>query len=284
MLRKALHEENRVAWNAATDAHNSHKVDQAAFFRNGGNTLRPEELDLLGEIKGKKLVHLQCNSGQDSLSLARLGAEVTGVDISDTAIAFAQQLSADCGIPAVFERADVFDWLAQTGSSETRFDVAFSSYGAVVWLSDIYAWAKGIAGVLKPGGRFVVVDFHPYAMIMDWDWKFTTSYFDGSKGVTWEEGIGDYVAMSGPVLAPSGYVEGVKGFKNPHRSHEFNWNISDLLTAFLQAGLTLTAFREYPYMNGAKLFNDMQEIEGKRMIPPAHIPALPLMYGIQVQK
>ncbi len=107
--RNALLEDNRVSWNAATRAHNSHKGDQARFFREGGSTLRPEEIALLGNVHGLRLVHLLCNSGQDTLSLARLGAIVTGVDISDEAIAFARKLSADAGIPATFERADVFD-------------------------------------------------------------------------------------------------------------------------------------------------------------------------------
>src|SRR3954469_18087017 len=97
MLRKDMHEDNRRSWNAATDAHNSHKADQAAFFRDGGSTLYPEEIELLGDLHGKSLVHLQCNAGQDTLSLAGLGATVTGVDISDTAISFAQQLSTDTG-------------------------------------------------------------------------------------------------------------------------------------------------------------------------------------------
>src|SRR5207253_119295 len=95
MLRKELHEQNRLAWNLATDAHNSHKADQARFFCEGGSKLAPEEIELLGDIRGLSLVHLQCNSGQDTLSLAQLGAHVTGIDISDTAIDFARKLSED---------------------------------------------------------------------------------------------------------------------------------------------------------------------------------------------
>src|SRR5918998_3195886 len=104
MQPKLMHEENRQSWNAATEAHNSHKRDQAAFLRNGGSTLFPEEIALLGDIAGRTLMHLQCNAGQDSLSLAARGAIVTGVDISDTAIAFARQLSADADISATFHR------------------------------------------------------------------------------------------------------------------------------------------------------------------------------------
>jgi 2-polyprenyl-3-methyl-5-hydroxy-6-metoxy-1,4-benzoquinol methylase len=118
MLRKDIHQENRISWNEATKAHNSHKRDQAAFFREGGNTLYPEEIELLGDLEGASIVHLQCNSGQDTLSLARIGGKVIGVDISDTAISFARQLSADSGIPATFIRADVYDWLADAAEKK----------------------------------------------------------------------------------------------------------------------------------------------------------------------
>src|SRR5206468_7384286 len=98
--RRALHEQNRLSWNEATKAHNSHKADQAKFFREGGKKIFPEEVDLLGDLQGKSVLHLQCNSGQDTISIKQLGAEkVLGVDISDEAISFARQLSADSGIP-----------------------------------------------------------------------------------------------------------------------------------------------------------------------------------------
>jgi SAM-dependent methyltransferase len=281
---KALHEENRVAWNAATEAHNSHKRDQARFLREGGSTLFPEELELLGDIKGASLVHLQCNAGQDTLSLARRGAVVTGVDISDTAIDFARKLSAETGIPATFVRMDVYDWLAQAARKGQRLDVAFCSYGAICWLSDIGAWARGIAAALKPGGRFATIDFHPVAMAFDERWNHAYPYFREGRPETWEVGVGDYVAMAGEALAPSGYLEGVKDFKNPHRSHEFQWGIGEIVTALLDAGLTLAALREFPYSNAAVLFERMRETPGKRMIPPEDIPALPLMFGIAAVK
>jgi SAM-dependent methyltransferase len=281
MLRKHLHEENRAAWNLATDAHNSHKIDQAKFLRHGGSTLYPEELEFLGDLNGKSLVHLQCNAGQDTLSLVQHGATVTGVDISDNAVAFAQKLSTDSGIPATFIRSDVFDWLESTPE---RFDVAFSSYGALIWLSDIQTWAKGVARILKPAGRFALVEFHPMAMVFEYDWSLQYPYFAQGDVVSFENGVGDYVAMSGEALAPSGYVEGVKDFVNPKRSHEFLWGVGEIITALLDAGLSLTAFKEYPYMNGGKLFGDMREAPGGRMYPPDHIPRLPMMYGLSVDK
>src|SRR5262249_37627676 len=158
----------------------------------------------------RALLHLQCNSGQDTLSLARLGANVLGVDISDEAIAFAEQLSRDTGIAARFQRADIFDFMEAT---EERFEIAFSSYGTYGWLSDLDAWARGIARVVLPGGRFVLMDFHPVSSIFDTSWRVRYPY---SGGKNWESagGVGDYVSLSGAALAPWGDGSGVVDFQN----------------------------------------------------------------------
>jgi SAM-dependent methyltransferase len=285
MLRKDLHEENRLSWNEATKAHNSHKRDQAQFFREGGSTLFPEEIELLGDIHGLSLVHLQCNAGQDTLSLAQRGAVVSGVDISDEAIAFARQLAEDSGIPATFVRMDVYDWLEEAARGGKRFHIAFCSYGALCWLSDLRLWAKGISSVLLPGGRLVCVDFHPFWMVFDWrDWTLKYPYFGEGRVFTSEGGVGDYVADSGDALTPSGYIEGVGDFKNSCRCHEFQWTLGEIVTALLDAGMTISALREYPYSNAAKLCQGMRETPGRRMIPPEGIPSLPLMFGIVAQK
>jgi hypothetical protein len=141
-----------------------------------------------------------------------------------------------------------------------------------------------VAGVLSPQGRLVLVDFHPYVLTFEYDWTPKYSYFSEGKPTTWESGIGDYVADSGGALAPMGYEEGVKEFRNPHATHEFTWTMGELVTALLDAGLTLAAFREYPYMNGARLFADMVEKDGRRMFPPERMPSLPLMYGLVAVK
>ncbi len=283
--KKELHEENRLSWNAATVAHNSHKGDQAAWLRAGGDSLFPEELELLGPLEGIDLVHLQCNAGQDSLCLARRGARVTGVDISDEAIGFARRLSAESGIGAEFGRADVYDWLEEAGRGERRSDVVFSSYGAVCWLSDLEAWARGIARVLRPGGRFVLVEFHPTAMMFDNQMRLTHSYFAGSDGpVTWDDGVDDYVAASGEGLLHGGECrEGIVGFRNPHRCHEFPWGIGQIVTALIGAGLLLETLREYPYSNGYLLFEGMRP-EGRRYRMPEGMPDVPLMFALAARK
>ena len=283
MLRRDLHEENRISWNKATAAHNSHKRDQASFFKHSGSTLFPEELSLLGEVSGRKMVHLQCNSGQDTLSLSLLGADVLGVDISDTAVEFAQQLSVKSGIDSRFERADIYDWFMDASKRQISFDIAFSSYGAIVWLSDLGHWAEGIASILRPGGRFVLVDFHPFLAIFDDDWNITYPYIKDDRPITWDPGIGDYIADSGPALAPSGYLSGIEGFSNPYPSHEFQWTVSDIFTALIKVGLTIEKFKEYPYSNGAKLLPGMKLGEKNRYYPPENLPRIPIMFGLSAR-
>lgn len=275
-------EMNRLSWNAATVAHNSHKGDQAQFFRNGGSTLFPEEVALLGEIDGSSILHLQCNSGQDSLSLAALGAAVTGVDISDSAIDFARTLSAESGIAADFERADVSAWLRDAGATGRKFDRVFSSYGTVIWLPDLDEWAEGIAGVLAPNGRFVLVEFHPFAMCFDEKWSLTYPYGGGTP-VTEPGGVGDYVADSADLVLPGAQGDGVENFENPFPSCEFNWSIAEVLGALRRAGLTLESFDEYPYANGWQGFEEMAELGGKRWGVPAGRPEIPLMYSLSVR-
>ncbi|HEX6041268.1 class I SAM-dependent methyltransferase [Longimicrobium sp.] len=282
--RRDVHEANRRSWNAATEAHNRHKGDQAAFLRAGGSTLFPEELALLGDVDGRALVHLQCNAGQDTLSLARLGARATGVDISDEAVAFARRLSAESGIAARFERADVYDWLRDARGGGRRFDVAFSSYGVLSWLSDLRAWARGIADVLAPGGRLVLVEFHPVLGMFDEELALRHPYSGGGAPIPVAEGIGDYVADSAGGLLPEGGAPAGEAFRNPHPTYEFAWGLGDVVQAVVDAGLRIGELREWPYSNGYRPFHEMVMEPGRRWRLPDGVPALPLMFGLVAHK
>lgn len=279
-----LRDQNRRSWNAVVGAHDSHRGDLAGFLGAGGSTLFPEELGLLGDVAGHTVAHLQCNSGGDTLSLARLGAEVTGVDLSDGAVRSARRLSEESGVPARFVWADVYDWLSETANGGGRFDVTFASYGVVCWLRDLTSWANGIAGVLAPGGRFVLVDFHPAADVFDENWNPARDYPSGGERLLLEEGVGDYVAGSGGGLTPAGFVPGTDDFSNPEPAMLYRWGLGEVVTALAAAGLKITALEEYPYSNGERHFAGMRELEGRRMAPPNDIPTLPLMYGIRAQR
>lgn len=293
MIRRDLHQHNRLTWDAATPAHSSHKRDEAAFLRAGGTTLFDDEVHLLMEtgpegpslkdilaagarpLAGLRLLHAPCNAGQDTLSLARLGAEVTGVDISPAAIAAAEQLAEAAGIPARFACGDLYDWLP---GAAPEFDVAFMSYGALIWMSDLDALFAAVAGVLRPGGRFVGLEFHPLALIYDEHGRVAYPYSGGAHVVS-PEGVTDYVADSGPALAPSGFLAGPAEFHNPHPAHSFAWGVADIVTALLRAGLVLEVLREYPYANGCRILPDLVEQPGRRYGPPAGAYAPPLMLG-----
>lgn len=275
-----LLDETRRSWNLATQAHNRHKRDQAAFLRGGGSTLFPEETELAGDVRGARLLHLLCNSGQDSLSLAGRGAIVTGVDLSDEAVAFATRLSREANVPATFLESEAQAFLDR--ATPGSFDVVFMSYGALIWIADITRLFRGIASVLAPGGRFVSLDFHPLVWSFDEELHLKDPYF--AKGHVFSDPVRDYVGASGGALAPSGLVasEGDEAavFVNPHKAHSYQHPLGDQLTAMLEAGLSITTVREYPYSNGCRLNPALVEREGRRFTTPDGVPDLPLMLGV----
>ena len=278
----AWREANRLSWNAATRAHNAHKADQAGFLRRGGSTLFPEELELLGDVRGSRLAHLQCNAGQDTLSLAAMGADVVGVDIADEAIAFARALSRESGIGGEFVCADVSAWLEAAAGPGARFDVVFCSYGFLCWLDDLEAWARGVAAVLRPGGRFVCVEFHPMLNVLGDADGHRPGYFAPHGATRWEAGIGDYVGEAGGALSPSGHVA-TEPFENQHACVEFEWRIEDALNAIANAGLVLERFREYPFSNGCRIRPGLVEAEGRRFVMPDGAPSVPMMFGVRAR-
>ncbi len=266
----------RRSWNAATRNHNAHKGDQAARLAAGGDVLFPEELDLLGDLRGASLVHLQCNAGQDSLCLARRAAQVTGVDLSDEAIRFARELSAQSGIPAEFVESELVTWLHTT---DARFDVAFSSYGASPWLPDLGVWARGIARVLRDGGRFVYVEFHPLVWSIGADLRLSgDDYFATAPFL---EPVGDYVADSGESL---GAVELHPVEANSVPAQSWQHSLGDIVTALAAAGLRVEALHEYPYANGCKVNAALVPAPGRRWVWPEGTARVPLMFGLVARK
>lgn len=267
------HEQNRKSWNAATAQHHSHKPDLVQRYVDGYNNLHDTEIALLGDVKGKALVHLQCNDGQDTISIGKhLGAMVTGVDISDTAIEMARSIASAISLDATFARSDIFEWCETT---DTRFDVVYTGYGALNWLADIARWGQCVARVLKPNGSLVLVEFHPLLGMLDYDWQPTYDYMGGEPETS--GGVGDYVGND---------YEGA--FKNPHDAFEFAWGLSEVFTALQAAGLHVMDFTEYPYVNGWQALPDLvgkETASGKmRYYTPDGKPTVALMYSMVAQK
>lgn len=280
MTDPTISEQNRHSWNAAVPAHASHRPRLAAFLRAGGLTLFPEERELLGAVAGTRLLHLLCNTGQDTLSLAALGAEVTGVDLSDAAIAEARRLSVETGITARFVHDDVYTYLATAPAG--AFERVYAGYGVICWLPDLSAFARGVARVLTPGGRFVLMEFHPISNMFDQTWRLVHDYPAGGARLTLP-GVGDYVGEAAGGLSPGGFAEGRRDFVNPHPCHLFRWGVGEVVSALATAGLQITALREYPFVNGERPFAHMRPATGRRWLPPEDVPSLPLMYGLAAE-
>ena len=275
-------EATRRSWNHATRNHNAHKGDQARALREGQELLFSEELALLGELAGKRLVHLQCNAGQDSLCLARRGAIVTGVDLSDEAIAFARELSRESGIDARFVEAEVCGWMART---DERFEIAFSSYGTTGWLEDLDAWARGVARVLAPGGVLVYQEFHPlrwsFAPLDDGSGTLALTKDDYFADGPFREPVGDYVLESGAGLGVTSEAESVP---NTHVATSWQHGLGQIVTAIARAGLVIERLEGQPHSNGNRAFACMVLGDDRRWRLPSGMPRVPLMFGVRARK
>jgi SAM-dependent methyltransferase len=159
---------NLDLWNEWTRIHVASEFYNVEGFREGGSSLLPLELEELGNVAGKRLLHLQCHFGMDTLSLARMGAEVTGVDFSPEAIEAARRLAAEVDVDATFVQSDIYD-LADVAPPEWdgAFDIVFVTYGAVEWLHDLRPWADLIARFLRPGGTFYMAKLHPFSGMLE---------------------------------------------------------------------------------------------------------------------
>jgi len=150
---------NQQLWNAWTPLHETSEFYDLPGFKAGKNSILPIEHAKLTDVAGRSLLHLQCHFGLDTLSWARKGALVTGVDFSDRSIALARSLSAELDIPATFVCSDI-EHLPEVLSGQ--FEIVFSSYGVLPWLRDLRHWAEVIAHFLAPNGIFYLVDDHPF--------------------------------------------------------------------------------------------------------------------------
>lgn len=249
---------NKKAWDAKTKAHVKSSFYDVPAFKEGKNTLNDIEMKALGDVSGKRLLHLQCHFGLDSMSWARLGAEVTGVDLSSVAIDQARLLSESCNIPASFVCDDVMNYMQQP----REFDVVFTSYGAICWLPDIKAWAQGVARQLKPGGTFFMAEFHPvYDLIVGYP------YFHQAEPDIEEEAV---------------YTENKTGHEKQTIA-VWSHPLGDVLSALLEAGLVIQSFEEFNY-SPYDCFDDMEEGAAGQFCIKHNGQDVPLVYALKAIK
>ena len=158
-----LAKDNLAYWTDAVAAHLDSPFYRTEALRRGESVLDPVARQGVGDVAGQRLLHLQCHFGLDTLSLARMGARVTGVDYAPTAIAAARALAEETGLVADFVQADVLD----PPPGLTGFDLVFASWGAICWHRDLGRWMQVAAGALRPGGRLYLLDGHPAMLMLD---------------------------------------------------------------------------------------------------------------------
>lgn len=162
-MTRTYYDTNRRNWNERTAIHARSQSYDLAGFRAGRSSLLPIELAEVGDVAGKSLLHLQCHLGVDSLSWARLGARVTGVDFADEALAVARGLNEELGLDTRFLHANLYDL---PDLLNEQFDIVYTTYGVLCWLHDIPRWAQIAASYVKPGGILYLADFHPLMVAM----------------------------------------------------------------------------------------------------------------------
>lgn len=258
---------NRELWNEITPIHARSAFYDVEGFKKGRSTLDSIELEELGDVSGKSLLHLQCHFGLDTLSWARRGAKVTGVDFSDEAITQARSLSEETSIKANFICSNIYDL---PDVIEDQFDIIFTSYGVLCWLPDLKQWADVITHFLRPGGTFYIVEFHPIISVFDdsadcTELKIAYSYFPDSEPLRFEPER-DYADPNASVTNPS---------------YEWSHSIGEVVTALSNAGVCIEYMHEFPFYCYSALPFMKQDEEGLWRLPG---DKMPLTFSIKATK
>jgi SAM-dependent methyltransferase len=255
---------NRSWWDERVPVHVASDFYDVEAFKAGAGTLRPFELDEVGDVSGRSLVHLQCHFGLDTLSWARRGARVTGLDFSTPAIEAARSLAADVELEAEFGVADTYD--APRALEGRRFDVVYTGLGALNWLPDIRRWADTVAALVAPGGFLYLSEFHPIADVF------------ADEDLTIEH---DYFSTEPFIFDDPGTYADVDARTEHNRTEEWAHPLGDVVSAIIDAGMTVELLHEHDYTLVARW--PFLEKDGDAYRMPAGRPRLPLMYSLRAR-
>jgi SAM-dependent methyltransferase len=265
---------NRANWNDRAPAHAA--SPGYAFDRFIGD---PDYLHhtvafdrkLLGDVSGLRGVHLQCHIGTDTLSLSRLGARMTGLDFSDKSLAEARRLAEATGADIRYVQANVYDALDAVGDG---FDLVYTGVGALCWLPDVARWAQVVASLLRPGGRLFIREGHPVLWALDYEREddllaLELPYFETKEPQIYDE--------------PGTYVETDVTIQHT-TTHEWNHGLGEIVTAVLNAGMTLTGLVEHKSVPWNALPGQMHRIDGGEYQLTDRPDRLPHTYTLQAVK
>lgn len=257
-------EANKALWNGLATINEKSEFYDVNGFKSGKNSLNFIELDELGDVAGKSLLHLQCHFGMDTLSWARLGAHVTGIDFSEKAIQLAESLSRELAINARFIQSNLYDLPRVL---REKFDIVYTSYGVLCWLPDLKEWGRIIHHFLKENGIFYMVEFHPILGMFDDDGSMKEGYFPGPEPTRYE--------------ANGSYADKDATFH--HISYEWHHTLSDVVNALIGTGMPIEFLHEFPFsVYGDRPFLEKGE-DGLWRHRDRNIK-IPMIFSIKAQK
>lgn len=265
---------NKANWDERAPAHAASRDYAAARFGTEPDFLSDVvrfDLPLLGDIAGCRGVHLQCHIGTDTISLARLGAKMTGLDFSPASLAEARALSEMTGAGVDFVEANVYDAVTALGAAQ--FDLVYTGIGALCWLPSVGRWAETVAGLLRPGGRLFLREGHPVLWSLDENHTDRLvvgyPYFETAEPMVFADG-GTYVATE-------------TEFEHV-TTHEWNHGLGEIVTALLSAGLSITGLVEHRSVPWEALPGSMTLGDGGEWRLAEHPERVPLSYTLQARK
>ncbi len=251
---------NKQTWNNKVSIHVASDFYEQENFLKGKITLPKTDLEALGDVSGKRILHLQCHFGQDSLSLARLGANVTGLDFSEEAIAKAKELNEKLSLAVEFICCDVYDTLQHITE---KYDIVYTSYGTIGWLPDLDKWAAVISGALNPKGKLVFFEFHP--VVWMFDTNFNEVYYNYFK--------------SEPILEEETGTYANRNIEVTYQTITWNHSLSEVFQSLLKQNITIKNFKEFDYSN-YNCFSQTEEVEPGKYRIKKFGNKIPMMYSI----
>lgn len=261
----------RQNWNERTPIHATSSFYNVDGFKSGDITLTKTEIEEMGSVVGKSLLHLQCHFGMDTMSWSRLGANATGVDISDNAIELARELNDELALNTRFIRSNIYDL---PDVLDEQFDIVYTAIGALCWLPDMAGWAQIVARYLKPGGTFYILDGHPVFHIVEpvettegnHEFRPLNSYFPNPEGISHPGGGYSYTG-SETIASPS---------------HEWQHSMSEIVNALIDSGLQIQFLNEFAVSQYRALPGMSRHKDGWRL--DRHHGSIPFMFSIKATK
>jgi SAM-dependent methyltransferase len=262
-------ETNRRHWDELVPLHMQTRFYDVDGFRAGASSLHDLEIEEVGDVAGKSLLHLQCHFGLDTLSWARRGAKVTGVDFSPAAIEAARGLAEECGIEARFVESDIY---ALPDVLEEQFDIVYTSYGIVFWHPDVPQWAEVVARFVKPGGFFYIAEFHPICSVFhnesaDDRLEIKYPYFEGEAQRFEEDGT---------------YADRDAKLENKV-TYSWPFTLGGVVTSLIEAGLRIEFLREHPF-TVEQFWPLVEEVAPRKWALRRYRESIPLMFSLKARR